>query len=36
MLAGLLSTKEEKEPQKSPIYDLVNFNDEEEDVLSKI
>jgi hypothetical protein len=36
LLAGLLSIREEKEPQKTIKYNLVNFNDEEEDVLTKI
>lgn len=36
LLSTVLSIKEEKESQKISKYDLINFNDEEEDVLSKI
>lgn len=36
LLSAVLSIKEEKDSQKTSKYDLINFNDEEEDVLSKI
>jgi hypothetical protein len=36
MLGALLSVKEEKEGSKNSKYDLIHFNDDEEDVLTKI